>query len=77
MLIGIYLNAGNDRNGNPRRGWAITDVESGDIIDFVDEGYRGVGAFNRAYPDVTATGRIMTTPGEYREMKKFEKEPRD
>ena len=43
MALAIKINAGNDRNGNPRRGWIIAD-DHGRFVDFVDEGYSGSGA---------------------------------
>jgi hypothetical protein len=43
MPIAIHINAGNDTNGNPRRGWIIVDSQ-GTAIDFIDEGYSGPGA---------------------------------
>ena len=33
----IYVEAVNDRNGNPRRGWVVTWMDN----LFVDEGYKG------------------------------------
>lgn len=68
--LAIKLNAGNDRNGNPRRGWAIVDPKTGDLVDFVDEGYRGWGALKEAYPDAVQGPEFPTTPGVYRELKR-------
>ncbi len=70
MLIGVKLNAGHDRNGNPRRGWAIVNSETGDLVDFVDEGYRGWKALKLAYPDAIPGPEFPTTAGTYRDLKR-------
>ena len=46
MLSSIKINAGNDANGNPRRGWVILNTAEGytAVIDFCDEGYDGPAA---------------------------------
>jgi len=41
MLTALHLDAGHDTNGNPRRIYIILEAETADIIDAVDEGYRG------------------------------------
>ncbi len=69
-FIGIKLNAGHDRNGNPRRGWAIIDMSTGDAVDFVDEGYRGRGALESAYPGAIVGPEFPTTPATYRDLKR-------
>lgn len=35
-----HLRAENDRNGNPRRLFAVYD-NNGDVVDLIDEGYAG------------------------------------
>jgi hypothetical protein len=79
MLSAIKINAKNDANGNPRRGWVILRTEehgsggsSSEIVDFVDEGYEGTGALDRAgYPRrVADCPEFLVTPNEYREMLK-------
>lgn len=50
-LTFTYCNAGNDVNGNPRRGWVVRDGDQ--VVNFVDEGYEGVEPLRRAYPDRT------------------------
>lgn len=69
-FIGIKLNAGNDRSGNPRRGWAVVDMTTGDTVDFVVEGYHGRAALERAYPGAILGPEFPTTLETYRELKR-------
>lgn len=68
-MLAIKINAGNDRNGNPRRDWIIAD-DDGDLINFVDEGYQGSTALKTSfYSNVTPTQEaIEVTPGTYRKL---------
>jgi len=67
-MLAIYLDAGHNVNGNPRRGWLIVDG-SGNRVDFVDEGYAGRSALDEAgYGGIDDTIRIPTTPKFYREQ---------
>jgi hypothetical protein len=72
--VAVKVNAGHATNGNPRRGWVVLDQRTGDMIDFVDEGYRGVSALRRAYPDAVLSVELAVTPGEYRTLLRFERE---
>lgn len=72
--IAIYLEAGHDVNGNPRRGWAIVHRTTGSLIDFVDEGYRGNPALTRVYPEAVEGPSFTVTPGQYRDLRRFERE---
>lgn len=66
MALAIKINAGNDRNGNPRRGWIIAD-DNGSFINFVDEGFSGTGALAAAgYADLPRTEAIDVIPATYR-----------
>lgn len=67
--LAIKINAGHDTNGNPRRGWAITSCRSGELVDFVDEGYTGTSSLRRAYPHAAEATEFKVTPGQYRYMK--------
>lgn len=67
-MIALYLDAGNDKNGNPRRGWLLVSSD-GTFYDFVDEGYSGHSALRQQYPNVVSTERIPTTPAFYREAR--------
>ena len=72
-MLAIYISAGNDVNGNPRRGWLITDDIMGDFTDFIDEGYYGdPGGLYRhpEYKGIPRTPRINVTPSTYREAKR-------
>ena len=40
MSLLLRVNAGNDTNGNPRRGW-IQYGFNGAVLSFIDEGYQG------------------------------------
>ncbi len=66
-MIAIYVNAGNDSNGNPRRGWIIADP-SGNFVDFVDHGYEGTGALKPKYPGIPRTPEIEVKPSVYRDL---------
>jgi len=54
LRFAIYLCAPNDRNGNPRRGWAVFRVnECGSVGErWVEEGYHGTGALKLHYDPV-------------------------
>jgi hypothetical protein len=70
----IRLNAGNDRNGNPRRVYVILDQDNG-IKAVYDEGYRGYDAVPDIYRKIAQTApTFATTPREYREILKQFKE---
>lgn len=70
--IAVKINAKNDANGNPRRGWIMYEA-NGRIAGFVDEGYQGRGALAdegfRFATEVSGED-IPVTPGFYRTMKK-------
>jgi hypothetical protein len=66
-MIAIYINAGNSSNGNPRRGWIITNSD-GEFVDFIDEGYEGVGALKAsAYANAARTSVLMVEPSVYKD----------
>lgn len=69
----IRLNAGNDRNGNPRRLFlGITKL--GDVSGAWDEGYAGRHAMPEDVRGLWSGLTILTTPGEYRAiLKQFAK----
>lgn len=60
----IKINAKNDSNGNPRRAFLV--IDNGEIIDVIDEGYRGTRPLTEKYPGVQVATEIMTTPSEYK-----------
>jgi hypothetical protein len=68
MSLAIYIDAGHDRNGNPKRGWIISDDE-GSFIDFVDEGFQGNDALRvSGYGSVPRTSTaIEVKPSTYRD----------
>jgi hypothetical protein len=66
--LAIKIDAGNDKNGNPRRGWIIVSCADGNTLDFVDEGYSGRGALDMTWPNYVEGPTIVTTPGEYRDF---------
>ncbi len=72
-LSSIKINAKNDANGNPRRGWIILETnEDGytSIKSFCDEGYNGSAAVTQQgfARELADTPEILTTPGEYRDL---------
>jgi hypothetical protein len=64
--VAVKINAGNDRNGNPRRGWHVYST-TGDYRGFVDEGYSGRSVIFERFPNVVELCTIPTTPTVYRE----------
>jgi len=65
--LAIYIDAGRDKNGNPKRGWLIAD-EDGAFTDFVDEGFDGKAALARAsYGNVPSTQRIEVAKSVYKD----------
>lgn len=48
-MIYLHLKCPNDDNGNPRRIYLVLD-KNGDIVDAIDEGYKGVRAVTKKYP---------------------------
>ena len=71
----IYVNAGNDASGNPRRGWLV--ILRGAHHGFVDEGYSGRGAFDggpfeHLKDSAWNAPEVSITPGEYRKLCKLE-----
>jgi hypothetical protein len=72
--VKFKVNAGNDTNGNPRRGWVILSSETGELRDFVDEGYEGTGALDRkGYGAAPGDLEIEVKPSVYREFRRLEK----
>lgn len=67
----VKVNAGHSATGNPRRGWVIIDHRTGDMLDFVDEGYLGRAALTRTYPEAVEGPELTVTPLQYRELVSF------
>lgn len=66
-MLAIYIDAGRDRNGNPKRGWIITN-ERGEFVDFVDEGFAGSGALRVSpYANVPSTQSIKVEGSVYKD----------
>jgi len=64
----VRVQAKNDSNGNPRRGW-IQFSPSGDFIQFIDEGYLGRGAIATLVEQgETDTIAINIEASEYRRL---------
>jgi len=70
-VLAMAVGTTNDTNGNPRRGWAIYDTD-GWLVAFVDHAYRGLPAVRKPYGWLPVTGEITITPGQYRELRKFD-----
>lgn len=60
VVIAAKVNAGNDRSGNPRRGWIIYHAGPQDefttTLGFVDEGYAGRSALREQAPGAIELG---------------------
>jgi hypothetical protein len=73
MLSSVKINAGNDSNGNPRRGWVILSTREGytAVIDFCDEGYLGAATVTeKGYTRSLAEAPEFQVPVfEYRQMR--------
>jgi hypothetical protein len=66
----VRVQAKNDSNGNPRRGW-IQFSPSGDFMQFIDEGYQGRGAIATLVMEGEAdTLALNIEPKEYNRLKK-------
>lgn len=73
----LRLNAGNDRNGNPRRLFLVMHPESG-VLAAIDEEYSGRGALNvfgktlgeKLGAVAQGSPLIATTPSEYKSLLK-------
>jgi hypothetical protein len=64
----VRVQAKNDSNGNPRRGW-IQFTSSGDFVQFIDEGFLGRGAISHLIEQGEAdTIAITIEPSEYRRL---------
>ena len=67
-MVLIKLNAGNDRNGNPRRVY-VGLRDNGDIMGAWDESYSGSGAVPKRYRHKASLApEFETTPSEYRHL---------
>ena len=75
--IAIKLNAGNNTNGNPRRVYVVLETINGSIVDTIDEGFMGIVALSRKYPEIPIPPEFYTTPKEYRELLKMKFQQRE
>ncbi len=69
-MIAIKLNAGNDRNGNPRRVFVVID-ELGYVVDAIDEGYNGISELWKKCPAMNKASfpaEFPTTVSEYKAL---------
>lgn len=75
-MIVQHLKAPNDRNGNPRRLWAVYGSDSGNLVELIEEGYAGRPDVCDDWrnPDVVEIPEINITAGEYNAWKKYAKE---
>jgi hypothetical protein len=64
----LHLDAGHDRNGNPRRCFAVFNPDTGELIETLDEGYRGSAVYRDKYPEAKYLGRVPTTAAYRREL---------
>lgn len=66
----VKLNAGNDRNGNPRRLYLVTTKhQSGHAtVKAIDEEYLGIAALHNQFPNCEVVADIDTTPTEYKRL---------
>ncbi len=64
-VFAVKINAGNDRNGNPRRGWLVY-TRDGVSLGFADEGYSGRQALTSLFPNAVELAVVPTTPKAYK-----------
>ena len=69
MTLAIKIDAGNNTNGNPRRGWMLYDKD-GYYLGFVDEGYTGREGIRNIRHLTEGAVTIPTTPAFYRSQLK-------
>ncbi len=69
--IALKIQADNDRNGNPRKGYLIW-FNDGKLIDFLDEGYRGDSVLEKYTQthNLVLLGTLGVTPAIYAQAKK-------
>lgn len=67
-MIALHLAAPNDRNGNPRRLFAVLD-DQGRWYDMIEEGYEGEAALYRRHQKFLA--RVEISPSEYKRLRKI------
>jgi hypothetical protein len=67
MHIALHLDAGHDRNGNPKRLVMVLD-EKGDIVFVGEEGYAGTSALlvKSGFGHAAMGPRLEITPKEYK-----------
>lgn len=72
-LLGIEVNAGNDRNGNRRSGWVVVRVSEGptgvERVGFVDAGYAGDSELRSTYGRIPTIGVFDISPASYKSLK--------
>ena len=64
----------HDVNDNPRRLFLVYEIEGrngSNLIDVIDEGYRGRSVLYESHPDAVQVGTVMIlSPKEYKETHK-------
>lgn len=64
-MLAIKVRTIHDRNGNPRRGWAVFD-EWGKLKDFVNEWYEGSQSLMVKYPGANRSVEVFEVrPSEF------------
>ena len=66
-MIYIKVSAPNDRNGNPRRCFVVIDQE-GRLVEVIDEGYVGVSAVTKRWPNIKQSIQVNVTVNEYKKF---------
>lgn len=70
-LLVNHMRAPQDANGNPRRVFVVQDTRTGNVIDTIDEGYRGIHAWRTLYPNAVEGAQFDVSPAEYRSLRKL------
>lgn len=62
----IRLKAEQERNGNPRRCYLVLCCDTGNVLEVIDEGYKGVKAVYSSYPEAREGPDIKVPVKEYK-----------
>jgi hypothetical protein len=66
-MFAIHMKANNTPNGNPCRLYLVCD-SNGDILQAIDEGFRGISSLHAEHPTANVTMSIYVSNSEYRRI---------
>lgn len=78
MITAIKLSTTNDTNGNPCRLWVVNELAVdgknqpySNRLAVIEEGYEGLKALRKHYPDAIVTEQLFVSPKEYKTYSKM------